>query len=243
VTSDDRSPDPFRPAGPDDVTSAYPAPSYPAPSYPVAAAAPTQPPQATIPVPATSDPFDRPIPVAPVAPVVAPPVHSRRGSGMLVNVVLGLALVVAVGGVAFAVGRATAPATAAATRTGFVPGAGGPNASGAPGGTFNGGLGGAAGGLSIQGTVTAVGADSITLLLASGQSITIPIDAQTTYHQREAATSVAVTNGSTVIVQLEGGRGALGNGDGGQGVGPNASGAPGRNPGRASTITVVPAGS
>jgi hypothetical protein len=167
---------------------------------------------------------------------------------MLVNVVLGIALVVAVGGVAFAVGRASAPATAAAARTGFgtngqglLPGTGGPNASGAPGGGF----GAAAGGLSIQGTVTAVGADSITLELANGQTVTIPTNAQTTYHQREAATPAAVTDGSTVIVQLEGGRGAFnnGNGNGGQGGGPTGSGAPGRTIGPATTVTVVPAGS
>jgi len=49
-------------------------------------------------------------------------------------------------------------------------------------------------------------ADSITLELASGQSITIPTDAQTTWHERAAATAADVTTGSTVIVQLAGGR-------------------------------------
>lgn len=194
------------------------------------------------------DPFQPvgPDPLTSVDPIVPPPVRSRGGSGMFVNVVLGIALVVAVGGVAFAVGRATAPAAAAAARTGFgangqglLPGAGGPDASGAPGGGF----GAAAGGLSIQGTVTAVGADSITLQLASGQTVTIPTNAQTTYHQREAATSAAVTDGSTVIVQLEGARGVFNNGNGGQGGGPTGSGAPGRTLGQATTVTVVPAGS
>jgi hypothetical protein len=155
---------------------------------------------------------------------------------MLVNVVLGLALVVAIGGVAFAAGRVTAPATAAAAaRQGF--GAGGPTASGAPGGFGGGGAG--AGGVALQGTVTAVTADSITLQLASGQSVTIPIDAQTTWHERTAATSADVTTGSSVIVQLQGGRGAGGQGNGG----PAASGAPGRALGSASTVTLVPAGS
>jgi hypothetical protein len=55
-----------------------------------------------------------------------------------------------------------------------------------------------------------------------------------------------VTSGTTVIVQLPGGRGAFGNGNGngngGLGGGPNASGAPGRTLGPASTITVIPAG-
>jgi hypothetical protein len=163
---------------------------------------------------------------------------------MLLNVVLGIALVVAVGGVAFAVGRATAPATTATGRTGFGGNGGGfgPNASGAPGGGFAGGFG--AGGVSIQGTVTAVGADSITLTLAGGQTVTIPTDAQTTYRQSTATTAAAVTSGSTVVVQLQGGRGVFGNGNGngGQGGGPNASGAPGRTLGPASAVTVLPAG-
>jgi hypothetical protein len=161
---------------------------------------------------------------------------------MLVNVLLGVAVVVAIGGVAFAVGRATAPA-AAATRTGlggngpggaFVPGA-----SGAPGGGAGGVFG--TGGLTLEGTVTAVAADSITLQLSNGQTVTIPTDAQTTYHQREAATVGAVTSGSTVIVELQGGRGAFG--AGGQGVGPAASGAPGRTIGPATSVTIAPAGS
>lgn len=161
---------------------------------------------------------------------------------MLVNVVLGIALVVATGGVAFAVGRATAPVAATTARNGFG-GAGGfgPNASGAPGG-FGGGFGGGAG-LTIQGTVTAVSADSITLHLASGQTVTIPTNAQTSYHERSAATAAAVTSGSTVMVQVQGGgRGAFGSGNGGQGGAPDASGAPGRASGAATTVTIVPSG-
>ena len=148
---------------------------------------------------------------------VAPLTVKRRSSAaLLVNVLLGVALVVAVGGVAFAAGRAAAPASSGTGRTNF--GNGGdvdlngpvfgepgfePNASGAPGrGTF--GAGGGA--VSLQGTVTAVSADSITLQLASGQTITIPIDAQTTYHSRSAATAADVKAGSTVQVQLNGGR-------------------------------------
>jgi hypothetical protein len=179
------------------------------------------------------------------APVV---VRSRGGGGMLLNVLLGLALVVAVGGVAFAVGRSTAPAAAASNAgrfgaNGGFAGQGGPTASGAPG-AFGAGLGG--GGVSVQGTVTAISADSITLQLTSGQTITIPTDAQTTWHQRAAATAADVTSGSTVVVQLQGGRGAFGNGNGngqGQGNGPAASGAPGRAIGPATTVTLVPADS
>jgi len=227
MTIDSRSDDPLRPLpGPDDATAAWAAPVGPSPR---------------------PDPFDQTaVPSVASAPVPAAPVRRRGGSGMFVNAILAVALVVAVGGVAFAVGRATAPAATATGRTGFgangqgFPGGGGPNASGAPG-AFNGGFG--AGGISIQGTVTAVSADSITIQTAGGQSVTIPLNASTTYATRTPATAAAVTSGSTVIVQLQSGRGAFGNGNGGQGGGPNASGAPGRTLGPASNVTVVPAGS
>jgi ABC-type Fe3+ transport system permease subunit len=110
-------------------------------------------------------------------------------------------------------------------------------------------------GAPFQGTVTAVSSDSITLQLPSGQSLTIPLDAQTTYHSRTAATAASVTNGSTVIVQLTGGGRGLGqgNGQGNQGNGqgnqnPAASGGPaaggaGRGLGSASSVTIVPPGS
>jgi hypothetical protein len=206
------------------------------------------------------DPF-APAPVSgpvPAAAVPPPVVRARpsRASG-LVNVLLGVAVVVAVGGVAFAAGRATAPAAAASngglgggrfgnggTGNG---GFGGPNASGAPGfgGGGFGGLGG--GGLSVEGTVEAVSSDSITLRLANGQTVTIPVNAQTTWHQQEASTPSAVVSGSTVIVQLQGGRGAFGGGGGngatGGNGGPAASGQPGRTLPAATSITLAPSGS
>jgi hypothetical protein len=190
----------------------------------------------------SSDPF-RPATSADDAatyPVASTAVRPKGSGGMVLNAVLGIALVVAVGGVAFGAGRVTAPVAAAAAGRngagGFVPGAGGPTASGAPGGGFGGGA------ASIQGTVTAVAADSITVQLPSGQSVTIPTTGTTTYHEQAAATPADVTSGTTVIVQLEGGRGGQG-GQGGQGGGPAASGAPARNLGSASSVTVVPAGS
>ena len=220
-----------------DRSPAYAAPAYAAPAYAARRAAPAS---AAVAPASTAPAYAVPASTAPASAAVAPVVvRSRGGGGLLVNALLGVALVVAVGGVAFAVGRATAPASAASTGTGrfgtngqgFVPGGGGPNASGAPGGL--GGFGGFAGGASIQGTVTAVSANSITLQLASGQSVTIPLDAQTTWHERSTATAADVTTGSTVIVQVSGGRGAFGNGNGnggqgngGQGNGPTGSGAP-----------------
>jgi hypothetical protein len=196
--------------------------------------------------PATGHPFGgQPAPVpTPVAPVA---VRRRSSTSTVINVLLGIAVVVAVGGVAFAAGRATAPTTVAATggngfRNGQFPG-GGPNASGAPGrGGFVGGFGGGGGGISLQGTVTAASSESITLQLASGQTVTIPLDASTTYHSRSAATSSDVANGATVIVQLDG----RANGQGGAqnpGQGPTGSGGPGRAFGSASSITIVPPGS
>ena len=189
-----------------------------------------------------------PLGAAPVAPTPVAPVAMRRRStsALLVNLLLGVALVVAVGGVAFAAGRATAPTTAATNRNGFG-GNGqffGPDASGAPG---RDGFAGPGGAISLSGTVTAVSADSITLQLASGQTITIPTTAQTTYHSQTAASASDVTSGSSVIVQLNGGgRFVTGGGQGGGNGGaqnPAASGAPVRGVGSASSITVVPKGS
>jgi hypothetical protein len=56
------------------------------------------------------------------------------------------------------------------------------------------------GGTSLSGTVSAIAADSITVKLASGASITIPLDADTDYHAATAATAGDVTVGSTVRV-------------------------------------------
>jgi hypothetical protein len=178
-----------------------------------------------------------------VEPVVVRP--RRSGAGMLVNVLLGAALVVAVGGVAFAAGRATAPAAAsAAGRTGFGQGGAGagPGASGAParGGGF-GGAGGA-GAVSIQGTVEAIDGSSMTIKLPSGTTVTIGLNGATTYHSQAPATASDVTSGSTVIVQLTG-RGGPGGGPAASGApAPAASGAPAGGLGTAGSVTVVPTG-
>jgi hypothetical protein len=231
----------------------------PAPVQPAGSTSPAQPggvpgssPFAT--APTGQSPFAAPAPSP--APVVAPPARRRSGSSLLVNVLLGFALVVAVGGVAFAAGRATAPASTGTGRfgangangNGGFAGGFGPNASGAP----NRGFGGAAGAaISIQGKVTAVAADSITIQLPSGQSVTIPTSDQTTYHNQTSASASDVTSGTDVIVQVAGGgrfvTGGNGQGNNGQGNGngnggPVASGAPTRGFGSASSVTIVPAG-
>jgi hypothetical protein len=153
-----------------------------------------------------------------------------------INVALGIALAVAIGGVAFAAGRMTAPQTAAANGNpnggfrgqfgnGYFPGGG--YFGGGNGGGGLGRLGG--GGASVQGTVTAVTPTSITLTTAGGQTVTIALGSSTTYHQQSSATSADVKTGGTVIVRIGFG--------GGQAGGPTASGAPRLS---ASDITVVP---
>jgi hypothetical protein len=181
--------------------------------------------------PAAPEPGPFEVPPQPVA--IAKP--RGRGAASWINVALGLALAVAIGGVAFAAGRMTAPAAAAAGGpnggpnggrffgNGYFPGGGAfpgdRNGQGGPGGrTF--------GGASIQGTVTAVTADSITIKTASGQEITIALDSTTTYHQQTSATASDVKTGGTVIVRL----GFDGNGSGSETpTGPTAN-----------DVTVVP---
>jgi hypothetical protein len=177
---------------------------------------------------------------APVEPEAAPaaadpaprPAGTNRGSSgssRILNIALGAAVLVAVAGVSFAVGRVTAPASATTgSGTVFVPGQGGvivpggnggnlpdasfdPNGNGAfPGGgqgrgvAGDRGFGGFGGGLTIGGTVDAISADSITVKLESGQTITVGLDESTTYHQQADAAASDVTTGTTVQLQLAG---------------------------------------
>jgi hypothetical protein len=170
-------------------------------------------------------------------PVAIAGVQPRSRSSRILNLALAAAVAVAIGGVAFAVGRGTAPVAATDL------GAGGPrfgngafpNASGAPNGGGAFGAGGAAG-LSIEGTVTAVDADSVTIDTAAGQTIELSIDAGTEYHQQEAADASDVTAGTTVIVRTDG---FAGRGQGGPGSSAPLSSA--TRPGAtAIEITVVP---
>ncbi len=177
--------------------------------------------------------FESPTP--PVSPV-SPPVVKAKASSSLGTGILALAAIVAIGGVAFAAGRLTAPAAAASTTTGAGTGAGrffGNGGTGAGNGTgtgagFAGRLGGANGGLTLSGTVTAISSTSITLQLASGTSVTIPIDSSTTYHSQQSATSADVTAGKSVLVEVSG--------FGGRGAGDGAGGATGAAPGAAGSF-------
>lgn len=241
----------FAPATPE---SAGTSPAGPGPS-----AAPTTPPQAAYVSSAGAPPAFQPVTPEPVVPVAPPPAARRSsGSSRVLNVALAVAVLVATAGVAFAVGRTTAPASSAtAGRFNGNFGGFGPNASFVPNdnGEFraNGGfagrgaLGGLGGGLSVQGTVDSVAADSITITTSGGQSLTIGLDSNTTYHQQSAAAASDVQPGKTVILDVTGGfrpgnngnNGTNGNnGNSNNGNGGTSNG--GFSLGTASDVTVVP---
>jgi hypothetical protein len=202
-------------------------PTQPEPAVPLDAANPTTP----IPQP------------APVQPGPVTPAGKRPSSGRWLNVVLGIAVLFAIGGVAFAIGRTTAPA-AAATTSGRFPGGGQfPAGSGAPvfgngggGQDGQGGLGGFGGGngITVSGTVESIDGTTMTITTANGQTVEVTLGSDTTYSTKSPASSSDVTPGATVQVQLDlaGGFGGRGNGgNGGTGQTPNVM---------ANGITVVP---
>jgi hypothetical protein len=190
--------------------------------------------------PTTPEPFDPPesarfapqpeAATGPRAPLVKPKSSSRA-----LNAVLALAAVVAIGGIAFAIGRTTAPTAAANPRGAF---AGGfpnasfaPNASGGPAGFPGGGQGlGLGRGLTVSGTVAALTTDTLTITTDSGQTIEVGLDADTGYHAKNDATSADVVVGSAVEVGVDFGA------DFGQ---PNASPDPSTVLGPATDVTVV----
>lgn len=197
-----------------------------------------------------------PVPPPTFAPAPQPPATvpvRRRGGPGFVSIVLGIAVLFAVGGVAFAAGRLTAPApasAAAAGNGGFGAGRGNGNGFGA-GGNGNGGnpfgAGGAGGGalgaagLTIDGTVSAVATDHLTLTLPGGQTIDVPIDGSTTFHHQTGASKADVATGAAVEITLSG-RGARGARN------PAASGSPapsasggfaGRGLGTATDVTIT----
>ena len=141
---------------------------------------------------------DAPTPT-PVTPVVKP---KAKGSGRLTNAVLAIAVLVAVAGLAFAGGRATAPASAA---TGFQPPNGFP--AGGPTGSFDPStLGGGFGRdrtVTLTGTVKSLDGSTLVITAADGTETTIDVSG-TTYHAQAAATAADVTAGDTVHVSVAG---------------------------------------
>lgn len=191
--------DPAQPASPEPATEYS---TTPAAATPSAAAGPSN--EAAFPNQ----------PVVPGPPVVR--IQPRKSGGMWLNVVLGLAVLVAVGGIAFAIGRNTAPAaTGGNFPGGNFPGGNFPNASGGlgnfPGGSFapnaSGGLGGAfaRGGFNLSGTVESITGDTLTLKTANGQTLEFSLGADTTYASKTPATAADVKPGSKVEVQLRAG--------------------------------------
>ncbi len=155
----------------------------------------------------------------------------------LLDIVLVVAVAFAIGGVGFALGRVSAPATQAAAGLsgnfrggGQLPGAGQLPGGGQLPGAAQGRGGFAGGGIALRGEVVDVAADHLTLELESGQTVQIALDTSTTYHRQAAATSGDVTRGSQVVVQLTP-RGA--------GTGTPGSGTDGLRLGGASDVTVV----
>ena len=170
-------------------------------------------------------------------PLAVEAVKPRARSSRLLNVALGAALAVAIAGVAFAVGRGTAPASAATGpifANGAVPGGGTATGPG-PGGITR----GLTGGPSIEGTVTAIDADSVTIKMADGTTIELSTDDSTEYHQQAAAEASDVTTGTKVVVQvLRPGRARRPQGGAKGSPAPSASA--GSTSGTATDITVVP---
>ncbi|HJW22425.1 MAG TPA: hypothetical protein VJ506_08360 [Candidatus Limnocylindrales bacterium] len=160
------------------------------------------------------------VPTQPVSPTATQVGTSRmRGVGW-VNAALALAIAVAIGGIGFAAGRMTAPASTSSAagangagrlfgdRNGQLPGGYFPG--GFPGGFnddggFRGILG--AGGASLEGTVQSISGDTLTLRLASGQTIQVSLSGTTTYHSQAAASASDVKSGGTVIVRVQVSRG------------------------------------
>jgi hypothetical protein len=185
--------------------------------------------------PAQSEPTT-PAPIAPPTPQSSPTRPARRkNSGALVNIALAVAVAVAIGGVAFAVGRSTAPASASGQPrfgNGLGSGFGNgqfPTGSGAPDFGGQGGFG--RGGRTITGTVESVTAETLTIKTAAGQTVELALGPDTTYSTKAAATAADVTTGTTVEVQMVFGAG------GGQGNSAPAASGP---IGTAGGVTVVP---
>ena len=144
----------------------------------------------------------KPTPTAQLLEQSRPRRASRR---VLVALALGGAL--AVGGLAFAVGRITAPAAAAT-----FPGAEGqpPGGLQGPGGQGQGpgGFGGfGGGGLGVEGTITALDGDTLTLESADGSSITVNLSADTSFAREESAAQQDIAEGDEVRIEIDLGTG------------------------------------
>lgn len=136
----------------------------------------------------------------------------QSGSGRLTNALFLVAALVAVGGLAFAIGRLTAPAAAAGLGNrggGFPTGSFDPG-QGFPGGSFDPALGGFPGGapggdrsVTISGTVTSLDGTTLVIAAEDGTATTIDVSGAE-FHAQAAATAADVTAGTTVSVTVNG---------------------------------------
>ena len=189
--------------------------------------------ESQVPAAPVSAPFVRTVSTPP-PPVIAP---AKKGDRTF-RVLLAVGLLVAVGGVTFAVGRATAPAAAASTPGGFG------NGGFTNGGTGNGGAGAAGlgrggfgGGVLVTGTVDSMSGTTMTLKEANGSTVTVNLASATTYHAQAAAIAADVTTGKKVQVQV-----AIAGAFGAPGASPEAGASPaagGGNTTRTVTATDV----
>jgi hypothetical protein len=197
--------------------------------------------------PASPDAFESgTVPVAARLPIT--PARKPAGpSSRVVNVVLGLAAIVAIGGLAFAAGRMTAPTTAAADGNGNgngrfgngqFPGGNGPFPSGdlVPGGGRGTGAGFLTGSV-LEGTVVSSTSTSLTLEINAGNGgqsiqVEIPLSSATAVHTQADAATGDIAAGQEVLVQL-------GTAAAGATAAPIASGAPRSIQAPASDITIV----
>jgi hypothetical protein len=141
---------------------------------------------------------------APTTQAAAAVVRPKRSPDRLLDAALVAAAALAIGGVAFGIGRATAPA-AAFTGGGIdLPGGKvvGPNGSFDPN---DGPRVGLSGGPTIDGTVTAIEGDKLTVKLADGTEMTFTLDSATAYHQATDTSASDVTVGDDVSVKVKGG--------------------------------------
>jgi hypothetical protein len=141
------------------------------------------------------------------APFVQP---ARRRPKAAVGLVL--ATLIAVGGVAFAAGRVTAGvgtagrAFAGFNRNGAGSGAGAAGPAGR--GDLGPGQGRVAGAsINVEGTVSAVSGDSLTLTTGSGQTMQLRLAGDTAYYRRDLAAASDIADGDTVQVQIARGAG------------------------------------
>lgn len=167
-------------------------------------------------------------------PVPAAPASSTRRGRSGGNALLMVAVLVAAAGIAFAVGRSTAPTSAAAglTGSGFQ---GAPNASFVPPEGAQAGPGGLGGSMTLSGTVTSIDGSTLTIQTSSGQTVAVDTSGAA-YHTQATATETDLTTGSTIQVTVSG----LGsNGRAGAGATPDASAAPAGGGLTASDVTIV----